>query len=52
MTHYEDVISAYRDEETFPSRAAYSEIAGPVMGHTIQCMTGLLDQRRNEPRDD
>lgn len=40
LTHYEDVLAAYRDEETFPARAAYSVIAGPVMGHTIQCMTG------------
>lgn len=40
LTHYEDVIAAYRDEETFPAKAAYSVIAGPVMGHTIQCMTG------------
>jgi cytochrome P450 len=40
LTHYEDVIAAYRDEETFPAKAAYSVIAGPVMGHTIQCMSG------------
>ena len=40
LTHYEDVVAAYRDEETFPAPAAYSVIAGPVMGHTIQCMTG------------
>ncbi len=40
LTHYEDVIAAYRDEETFPAHAAYDVIAGPVMGRTIQCMTG------------
>ncbi|MDP6981200.1 MAG: cytochrome P450 [Myxococcota bacterium] len=40
ITHYDDVIAAYRDEETFPAPAAYKVIAGPVMGHTIQCMTG------------
>jgi cytochrome P450 len=40
LTHYEDVMAAYRDEETFPAKAAYSVIAGPVMGHTIQCMSG------------
>jgi cytochrome P450 len=34
------VMEAYRDEENFPSAAAYQVIAGPVMGHTIQCMTG------------
>jgi hypothetical protein len=40
LTHYEDVMEAYRDEESFPAPAAYSVIAGPVMGKTIQCMTG------------
>jgi cytochrome P450 len=40
LTHYEDVMEAYRDEENFPSAAAYNVIAGPVMGKTIQCMTG------------
>ncbi len=45
LTHYEDVIAAYRDEETFPAQAAYSVIAGPVMGRTIQCMTGEEHRR-------
>ena len=40
LTHYDDVMEAYRDEENFPSAAAYEVIAGPVMGKTIQCMTG------------
>ncbi|MCP5041210.1 MAG: cytochrome P450 [bacterium] len=40
LTHYEDVIAAYRDEETFPAPAVYEVLARPVMGHTIQCMTG------------
>ena len=40
LTRYDDVMAAYRDEETFPSPAAYDLIARPVMGKTIQCMTG------------
>ncbi|MCW2650418.1 MAG: cytochrome monooxygenase [Mycobacterium sp.] len=34
------VAAGFRDEETFPSWAAYSFTTGPVWGHTIQCMTG------------
>ncbi len=45
FTHYDDVIAAYRDEETFPAPAVYKIIAGPVMGHTIQCMTGPEHKR-------
>lgn len=37
----QDLVAAgFRDEETFPSWAAYSLATGPVWGHTIQCMTG------------
>jgi cytochrome P450 len=34
------VAAGFRDEETFPSWAAYSLTTGPVWGRTIQCMTG------------
>ncbi len=34
------VAAAFRDEETFPSSAAYSITTKPVWGHTIQCMSG------------
>ena len=34
------VAAGFRDEETFPSSAAYTLTTGPVWGHTIQCMTG------------
>lgn len=34
------VSAAFRDEETFPSSAAYSLTTAPVWGRTIQCMTG------------
>jgi len=34
------VAAGFRDEETFPSWAAYSLTTKPVWGHTIQCMTG------------
>ena len=34
------VGAAFRDEETFPSSAAYSITTKPVWGHTIQCMSG------------
>jgi cytochrome P450 len=34
------VAAGFRDEETFPSWAAYSFTTGPVWGRTIQCMAG------------
>lgn len=34
------VTAAFRDEETFPSSAAYSITTKAVWGHTIQCMSG------------
>lgn len=34
------VAAGFRDEETFPSSAAYSITTAPVWGRTIQCMTG------------
>jgi cytochrome P450 len=34
------VAAGFRDEETFPSSAAYSFTTKPAWGHTIQCMTG------------
>jgi cytochrome P450 len=34
------VAAGFRDEETFPSWAAYSPTTAPVWGRTIQCMTG------------
>jgi cytochrome P450 len=34
------VAAGFRDEETFPSAAAYSITTKPVWGHTIQCMSG------------
>ena len=34
------VAAGFRDEETFPSAAAYSLTTAPVWGRTIQCMTG------------
>ncbi|WP_246540807.1 cytochrome P450 [Mycobacterium spongiae] len=34
------VAAGFRDEETFPSWAAYTMATKPVLGHTIQCMSG------------
>jgi cytochrome P450 len=34
------VAAGFRDEETFPSAAAYSLTTAPVWGRTIQCMSG------------
>lgn len=34
------VAAGFRDEERFPSSAAYSLTTAPVWGRTIQCMTG------------
>ena len=40
VTRYEDVEQAFRDEATFPAEAAYRLHSEPVMGRTLQCMTG------------
>ncbi|NKX85700.1 cytochrome P450 [Nocardia coubleae] len=39
LTH--DLVSAaFKDEETFPAQAVYSLTTEPVLGRTLQCMTG------------
>lgn len=43
---YEELVAAFADDETFPSKAIYERIAMPVMGKTIQCMAGD-EHRRN-----
>lgn len=40
LFRHADVYAAYRDTEHFPSSAAYTRIAMPTMGRTIQCMEG------------
>src|SRR5438445_9335442 len=40
LTRYEHVEAAFRDEETLPAEAAYRLHSQPVMGRTLQCMTG------------
>lgn len=40
LTRYDDVEAAFRDEETLPAEAAYRLHSEPVMGRTLQCMTG------------
>ncbi|HVV13682.1 cytochrome P450 [Amycolatopsis sp.] len=39
LTH-ELVSAAFKDEETFPASAVYPLTTGPVLGRTLQCMTG------------
>ncbi|GAA4486645.1 cytochrome P450 [Rhodococcus olei] len=34
------VAAAFRDEKIFPAKAIYPLSTGPVLGHTLQCMTG------------
>ncbi|MFD3508956.1 cytochrome P450 [Nocardia sp. NPDC058666] len=39
LTH--DLVSAaFKDEQTFPAQAVYSMTTEPVLGRTLQCMTG------------
>ena len=45
LTRYEDVEEAFRDETTFPAQAAYTLHSEPVMGRTLQCMTGAEHTR-------
>jgi cytochrome P450 len=40
LTRYEDVERAFLDEATLPAEAAYRLHSEPVMGRTLQCMTG------------
>jgi len=40
LTRHADVEEAFRDEATFPAQAAYTLHSEPVMGRTLQCMTG------------
>jgi cytochrome P450 len=46
FTSYEMVNAAFKDEETFPSRAFYADVVTDVLGHNIQCMYGE-EHRRN-----
>jgi cytochrome P450 len=45
LTRYDDVEAAFRDEETLPAEAAYRLHSEPVMGRTLQCMTGAEHAR-------
>src|SRR5215210_4402190 len=44
LTSYELVSAGFRDEDAFPSYGFYDIWGAPVMGKTLQCMTG--DQHR------
>lgn len=46
ITRFDDLRTAFADDDTFPSAAAYLRHSGPVMGKTIQCMAGA-EHRRN-----
>ena len=46
FTSYELVDAAFKDEETFPSRAFYANVVTDVLGYNIQCMYGD-EHRRN-----
>jgi cytochrome P450 len=46
FTSYELVNAAFKDEETFPSKAFYAEVVTDVLGYNIQCMYGE-EHRRN-----
>ncbi|MFC4373873.1 cytochrome P450 [Nocardia halotolerans] len=39
LTH-DLVAAAFKDEQTFPARAVYTLTTEPVLGRTLQCMTG------------
>jgi cytochrome P450 len=45
LTRHEHVEMAFRDEATFPAEAAYRLHSEPVMGRTLQCMTGAEHTR-------
>jgi cytochrome P450 len=40
FTSYDLVNAAFKDEETFPSRAFYSSVVTDELGYNIQCMYG------------
>ena len=46
FTSYDLVNAAFKDEDTFPSRAFYSNVVTDVLGYNIQCMYGQ-EHRRN-----
>lgn len=46
ITRYADLYAAFSDNDTFPSADNYQRITEPVMGKTIQCMSGA-EHRRN-----
>jgi cytochrome P450 len=46
FTSYELVDAAFKDEETFPSKAFYADVVTDVLGYNIQCMYGA-EHRRN-----
>jgi cytochrome P450 len=45
LTRYADVEQAFLDEDTFPAEAAYRVHSEPVLGRTLQCMTGAEHTR-------
>ena len=45
LTRYGDVEQAFLDEATLPAEAAYKLHSEPVMGRTLQCMTGKEHNR-------
>jgi len=46
FTSYDLVNAAFKDEETFPSKAFYAQVVTDVLGYNIQCMYGD-EHRRN-----
>jgi len=40
LLSYDAVEAAYRDDVLFPAEAAFREMIEPVMGRTLQCMSG------------
>ncbi len=46
FTSYQLVNAAFKDEETFPSKAFYASVVTDVLGYNIQCMYGD-EHRRN-----
>jgi cytochrome P450 len=46
FTSYELVSAAFKDEDTFPSKAFYANLVTDVLGYNIQCMYGD-EHRRN-----
>ncbi len=46
FSSYELLDAAFKDEETFPSKAFYADVVTDVLGYNIQCMYGA-EHRRN-----